>query len=189
MKATCIIGSPRANGSTAFLMDQVILAMTEMDIKVIKHCLGEKEVNYCLGCKRCYITGECVQNDDAIKILDDIIDSDIIIIGTPSYWGDFTGQLKVLFERSTPFCDTNPNRIYPTKKRYGLSFVVRAGSNETENQHIIERIEHYYSHLSIAPIGRLSVTGVDTKDDLLKNEDAIYGAYQLGKEIQRRIQT
>ena len=56
MKAVCIIGSPRENGS--------------------------------------YIDGKCIQNDDVEQMVINILTADIVLIATPSYWGDVTGQLK-----------------------------------------------------------------------------------------------
>ena len=67
MKAVCIIGSPRTNGSTAYLVDKVIEGMKETNIQTKRYCLGDLKINYCCGCKHCYKMGICIQNDDVQK--------------------------------------------------------------------------------------------------------------------------
>ena len=85
MKALCIIGSPRNNGSTAYLMDELIKGMEKSEIDVSRYCLGNCNINYCLGCKNCYMEGKCIQHDDMDKIIEDYKKSDIVVIGTPDF--------------------------------------------------------------------------------------------------------
>lgn len=184
MKALCIIGSPRNSGSTAFLVDQVIKGMEEKGIEIARYCLGECDINYCFGCKECYVEGKCVQHDDMDKIIEDFKESDIMVIGTPDYWGDITGQLKVFFDRSTPYANTNPNRISMVKKRYGIGISVREGKTERENIVILNSLEHYFGHMEIEPIGNISVTQTSKLDNLLsEHQDKIKEAYELGKNV------
>ncbi|KAB3524821.1 flavodoxin family protein [Alkaliphilus serpentinus] len=184
MRIICIIGSARSNGSTAAIVDKIIEGMRESNVEVSRYCLGDMNVNFCLGCKKCYeYSGRCIQNDDMDTIMSDLLKSDIVVIASPSYWGDITGQLKVFFDRSTPYCDTNENRIAIQKGKKGISVAIRAGQSDRENIHIIESIEHYYGHLGITPIASLSIKGVNTIDDLYSKEDEINRAYELGKNI------
>jgi multimeric flavodoxin WrbA len=184
MRAVCIIGSPRTNGSTATIIDKISEGMKESNIEVSRYCLGRMRINYCLGCKKCYGNdGKCIQSDDMDMIMEDLLQTDIVVIGSPSYWGDITGQLKVFFDRNTPYCDTNANRRDIPKGIKGVSVAIRAGQSDRENIHILESIEHYYGHLGITPIGRIAVKGVDTIDDLNSREDELKQAYEFGRNI------
>lgn len=184
MKALCIVGSPRNNGSTAYLVDQVIKGMQECGIEIARYCLGQCEINYCLGCKECYVDGKCVIHDDMDKIISDFNEADIMVVGTPDYWGDVTGQLKVFFDRNTPYANTNANRIAMVKEKYGISISVREGTTERENINIINSIEHYFGHMEVTPIAKISVTQTSTLDNLLANhQEAITEAYELGKNV------
>ena len=82
------------------------------------------------------------------------------------------------FDRSTPYCDTNPKALYPSKERKGISIAIRTGLKEMENIHIIETMEHYFGHLKIHPVDRLSVRGVETPSDLNNNVEALKSAYE-----------
>lgn len=184
MKAVCIIGSPRDNGSTALIVDSMIKGLNESGFDDIdRYCLGKCNINYCFGCKACYQNGQCVQKDDVELIVKDICNSDLVVIASPSYWGDITGQLKVFFDRNTPYGDTNLNRKIFAHNVKGVAISLRAGKTERENIHILESIEHFYGHLGIEPVGRLEYRQIDTVNDLLKDSEQLRKAYLMGKNI------
>lgn len=185
MKATCIVGSARSNGSTAYLIDTLIKGMSEAGVESKKHAIGEKKIGYCRGCKKCYTDGICVQQDDIYDMISDILNSDFVVIAAPSYWADVPGQLKTFFDRTTPYGDTNSKRILKTSKKIkGIAIAVRAGVHEQENELILNSIQHYYGHLGIETVKRISICETDTLDDLKeKHKEAIEQIYKLGTDI------
>jgi multimeric flavodoxin WrbA len=184
-------GSPRKNGSINFVIDKIMEGIQGDNerLNITKYCLGELNIKYCTGCKNCYRTGTCILNDDINEIIVRIMKSDLIILGSPSYWGDVTGQMKVFFDRNTPYSNTNPNSIRNKipKGKKGIAIAIRAGKTERENNHIIETIEHYYGHLGIEPIGRFSLTNIDKLEDLLEREDEINRAFELGRSLRNDL--
>ena len=187
MKITCINGSARSSGSCSYLIDSFISGVVNHAVKIVKYCVGDSDLHFCKGCKKCYIDGICVQNDDAQKIVKDILSSDIVVIASPSYWADVPGQLKTLFDRTTPYGDTNPNRILSAQKRIkGIAIAVRAGVREQENELILNAIEHYYGHLGIETVKRISITKTDILSDLIKGHDNdINQMFELGKSLSK----
>ena len=65
---TCIVGSSHTNGSCAYLVDALIKGINNSAVAVRKYFVNEIKMNYCFGCKKCYVNGECLQNDE-VKIL------------------------------------------------------------------------------------------------------------------------
>ena len=185
MNILCLNGSPRRNGSSVMLIEQILAGFQAEAHDVKTWLLGEANIGYCTGCKTCHRTGRCVQRDDMDEIIHDLIAADLVIVASPSYWGDVTGQMKVFFDRNTPYSDTNPSAdklVIPDGKR-GIAVAVRAGKTERENLHILDSIEHYFGHLGVMPYGRLSVTGVDTLEDLNGQPEALRRAYELGEQL------
>lgn len=185
MKILCLNGSPRRDGSSVLLLDQILAGFHADEKQVETWHLGDTHIGYCTGCKTCHRTGHCVQRDDVDRILQDLIAADLVIVASPSYWGDVTGQMKVFFDRNTPYSDTNPSTVklaVPGGKR-GVAVAVRAGMTERENLHILDSIEHYFGHLGITVAGRLSVTGVDTVEDLKAQPEALMRAFALGEQL------
>lgn len=182
MKAFCIIGSPRNNGTTACVVDKIIEGMEQNEIDVEKTVLGQMDIHYCTGCKSCYTSKTCKQHDDMDVIIKRLFEADIILIASPSYWGDVTGQLKVFFDRSTPLCDANGGTLVP-KGKVGISVAVRTGQRVEENLHIIHTIEHYFCHLGIKPIKSFTVEGVPYKENFEFRQDKVEEAYTIGTDI------
>lgn len=191
MKITCIVGSARTNGSSAFLIDTFIKGVMESNNKaqIQKYDISECNINYCLGCKKCYENGLCIQNDDVKSIVENILTSDFTVIASPSYWGDVPGQLKTFFDRNTPYGNTNEKRILKAKSgAKGISIAVRAGKTERENSVILDFIEHYFGHLDIDPIIRISLCETDSLNDLKQKHQAeINSIYNLGKTIEKYL--
>lgn len=184
MKNTCIIGSARTDGSTAYLIDKFIEGVNGK-AEIRKYCVGELKMSYCRGCKKCYIDGECCQSDDVKNVILDILSSDYVIIAAPSYWAGVPAQLKTLFDRTTPYGDTNPNRKYKADKPIkGIAVAVRAGINQAENELILNSIAHYFGHLGIETVKRISICQTDTLNDLLqKHQNEIEEIKSLVKTI------
>lgn len=185
LKVTCIVGSSHSNGSSAYLVDTLIKGINNTAVEVKKYCVSDIKMNYCYGCKKCYDNGECVQNDEVKKVVLDILSSDYVVIVAPSWWADVPAQLKTLFDRTTPYGDTNPKRKYKAEKPVkGIAIAVRAGVREAENELILNSIQHYFGHLGIETVERISICQTDTLNDLLeKHQKEIAKVFELGKHI------
>jgi multimeric flavodoxin WrbA len=101
MKIITILGSPRKRGNTATVLnafEQLVAAQHQVErINLIDH-----SVNGCLGCDHCQsILDEmgCVQNDEALNILERLFDADAIVYASPVYCWSFTAQMKALMDR------------------------------------------------------------------------------------------
>ena len=58
------------------------------------------KIRPCIGCMKCRSAKNCVlSEDDAQRVLDLIQECDAVIIGSPTYWGNMPGTLKLLFDR------------------------------------------------------------------------------------------
>jgi multimeric flavodoxin WrbA len=144
------------------------------------------KINYCKGCYKCLEAKKCCQNDDMAILLDAIMKSDIIVLASPSYWGDITAQMKTFIDRSLPLCDKTGKTIVPSGK-IGISIAVRAGKTQKEAVHIINTFEHYMGHLGITSAASLTVTGVDCLDDMKKNKNTLDEAYNIGLKVAKLI--
>ena len=184
MKAVCILGSPKPKGNTAAILDEIERPLKEHGIDVIRYCFGECKINYCLGCKSCFGgEGQCIQNDDVQKIMNDLLNSNLVIAASPSYWGDVTGQMKVFIDRCTPYCNVKHTDSFSKLKTKGVAVAVRAGKNKKENENLVDTIEHFLGHLNIPLISNFTVEGVDTAEDLKNKPEILRTAYEFGKSI------
>ena len=114
---------------------------------------------------------------------DDLSRSNLVIVASPSYWGDVTGQLKVLIDRCTPYCNTRHLDFLKQSMIKGIAVAVRAGRNKEENENLVGTIEHFLDHLNIPLITKFTVEGIDTAEDLENKPEILTDACDFGKNI------
>ena len=101
MKITVLNGSPRPNGNTAQMI-KVFKEAAEAsghEVKVFDVC--KMNVHGCLACEYCHGKGQgaCVQKDDMEKIYADLKDTNMLVIASPIYYHNISGQLKCVIDR------------------------------------------------------------------------------------------
>ena len=94
MKAVCIVGSARSDGSTAYLVDTIRKGMESVGIETVRYSIGEANLHFCTGCKTCYEDGNCIWKDDVETIVSDLFDADFVVIAAPSYWAEVPGRRR-----------------------------------------------------------------------------------------------
>ena len=183
MKAVCILGSPKPKGNTATILDEIERPLIEQGFEVIRHCLGERNIGFCTGCVSCFESGQCAQNDDVRMIVSDLMGSSLVIVASPSYWGDVTGQMKVFIDRCTPYCNARHTERISASTIKGVAVAVRAGRNKEENENLVKTIEHFLGHLNIPLISKFTAESVDTAEDLAEKPEILSSAYNFGKNL------
>jgi multimeric flavodoxin WrbA len=149
--------------------------------------LGDAKIGFCTGCKTCDKTGECVQHDDMGRIMSKIYAADIVVVASPSYWGDVTAQMKQFIDRCTPFCNNNANRQPIPTGKCGAAIAIRAGQNKKENEHLLATIEHFLGHLDIPLQHRFTIEGIKTREDLAGRPAELERARAFGREIIKHV--
>jgi len=102
MKILILHGSPRKQGVTSHILDY-FLTQLENRHEVENLHIHNQEIKPCIGCLKCRPDKTCVlPHDAAHDIAKKIDDTDLLIIGFPTYWGNMPGPLKTLFDRCVP---------------------------------------------------------------------------------------
>ncbi len=101
MKICIINGSPRKNGATGKVLRKIGSHLEKKeDVQVNYFDLNDYKMNYCCGCMKCFSLGECMIKEDGIEgISQELALADGIIIGSPTYASNITGQLKTFIDR------------------------------------------------------------------------------------------
>lgn len=104
MKAIAVNGSPRKEWNTATLLKRTldgaksVGAETEM---INLYNLNYKGCISCFACKRkdSKFVGHCAVRDDLTEVLEKVITSDVLLLGSPIYLGNVTGEMSSFLER------------------------------------------------------------------------------------------
>lgn len=99
MRVLVLDGSPRKNGLVSQMLGHIAGGLSETcDVEYVR--VHELVVKPCTGCMSCRSKQQCVlPEDDAHRVADAIRNADALIVGSPCYWGNMNGELKVLFDR------------------------------------------------------------------------------------------
>jgi multimeric flavodoxin WrbA len=102
MKIVAYNGSPKGKKSTTHLMiDEVLKGAQKNGAEVVNYTLSEKNIHHCMGCFHCWYVdrNKCIFNDDMGEAMSHFKDLDILILGTPLYFDNVSGMLKVFLDR------------------------------------------------------------------------------------------
>jgi putative NADPH-quinone reductase len=100
MNILIINGSPRKNGLISQMLDIMRNEGESRDMVVETVNIMDLKMRPCIGCMVCRTKGKCVlPEDDTIQVLEKLRWADAVVMGSPCYWGNIPGQMKVLFDR------------------------------------------------------------------------------------------
>lgn len=107
MKLLALLGSPRKNGNTSFLLDEYLKGIKESnkEVEIAKVYLQGKDIHYCNACNVCHkvTIGKCVIKDDMQELYAQFNKSKMIVFATPVYWWGVSSQLKTFLDRTNAF--------------------------------------------------------------------------------------
>ncbi len=101
MNVVAIIGTKHRQGTVSRLSGEVLRGAEENGHSTELINLYDYHIEYCIGCWACARTGRCVLKDDFEAIFEKVSGADVIIIGSPCYWGGVTAIMKNYFDRHT----------------------------------------------------------------------------------------
>jgi multimeric flavodoxin WrbA len=130
MKVIGFNGSARKDGNTSVLIQKVFEPLEAGGIETKLVNLGPRSVSGCVACMKCFEKqdGHCVLTNDALnEWLDEMEKADGIILGTPVYFADTSGQLKCFMDRSGMVAIANGN-MFKRKAGAAVMAVRRAGA-------------------------------------------------------------
>lgn len=100
MKILIINASPRSKGLISRMLNIMAEEARSAGAEVEQVTVHRLLIHPCIGCMNCRRDNACrLPEDDAQRTLTKIREADALIVGSPCYWGNMNGYLKVLFDR------------------------------------------------------------------------------------------
>lgn len=112
MNILVLNGSPRANGNTAQMVRSFREAAEQNGHTVHAVDVCKRNIRGCLACEYCHGKGQgqCVQKDDMQEIYDLLQEAEMLVLASPIYYHNMSGQLKCAIDRfyAVLYPDTPP---------------------------------------------------------------------------------
>lgn len=162
-KIMVLNGSPRANGNTVGLIKAFKDGAESKGNTVKVFDLQKMNINPCLGCLRGGKdkNSPCVQKDDMLKIYADYKDADIVVLASPLYYWNISGQLKCTFDRLFAVAECEPG--YANPKKNAILLMAAEGNGFEESVFWYERL---LMHLGWTDLGKVLCAGVMAIGDI-----------------------
>jgi len=179
MKVLGISGSMRQDGNTALLIKSILNYIDEHadcdEVQTEFISLCGKEIKPCLGCDKCKDEKWCViKSDDWNMIAEKMMDSEVVIFGSPTYYYDVCGQAKNLIDRTYS--------LYHDRKLAGRSAIVVTVCADRGCDRTLETLEGFVNTHEFRYLGYVKGKGV-SPGDVLKDEVAMNKTQVMGKKI------
>jgi len=113
MKVLLVNGSPHSKGCTYTALAEVATELEKAGVSTEIFNIGNKPVRGCIACQKCKnanATGCIFDDDPANQIINKMIESDGLIVGTPVYYSSPNGALISILDRA--FYAGGKNFIY-----------------------------------------------------------------------------
>lgn len=106
-KVFAFVGSRSPKRVTYGLVQNIIKEISRqrnITSKIIS--LNDVNIKPCLGCKACFKIGKCRQEDDLALLCEEILSSDLFILGAPVYMHGMPGEMKNIIDRLATWAHT-----------------------------------------------------------------------------------
>ena len=103
MKVAGFNGSARKDGNTAILINHVFGELEKEGIETELYQLSGKKIHGCIACRKCAenLDQRCSVKDDVLNnCIEKMLEADGIILGSPTYIGDVSSQMKAFMDRA-----------------------------------------------------------------------------------------
>lgn len=173
MKIIIINGSHRPNGNCESF-SETAKKILELDNEVALFNLFSMNIQSCRGCLKCEDGLECNLSDDYKNILmPALIDADLIIFATPTYFNMPSGVMANFLDRTNNLCD-----FFTDNTKNVLTFI----SGQTEEESLLDTyncMKKYYDIMCMNEICEPLLHIARHKEDL--SQDIIAKVKDLSK--------
>ena len=186
MKIVGVFGSPRKDSNTTILAREILKSAGEAGAETREFLLEELEFHGCQGCDQCKTVREdCGQTDALSEVLKAIDEADALVLASPIYFSDVSGQFKLFFDRTYSFL--KPDFTGRLRRGRRAVFVMAQGdSNREAYKDVFARYEHWLKVYGFDDTRLLLVSGVHAPGEVKGKSALLDEARALGRELATR---
>jgi len=175
MKVLGLSGSMRKDGNTSQLIRVILERCKDAGIKTEFVSLAGKKIMPCLGCEKCKVEKWCINtSDDWNAVVEKVLECDVLVIGSPTYYYDVCGHLKNFIDRTYS--------LYHDRRLAGRKAVAVACCADKGGKRALQTIEGFFSSHEFSYLGGVCGRGY-LAGEVLKDKRALTAARKVGDKI------
>lgn len=179
-KIVILNGSPRRKGNTSALVRSFTEGAQSVGHTITEFFLDDMKIHGCKGCFGGHSSQDCpcVQRDDMTKIYSAVKDCDVVILATPLYYWNMSGQLRTAVDRLFALEEGDGNLLRGNGRSSAL--LMAAAGHAFED--VVLYYDHLLEHLRWKNLGYVLAGGNSNAGDI-DGKPELRKAYDLGKSI------
>lgn len=179
-KIVILNGSPRRKGNTSALVKAFTGGAESAGNMVTDFFLDSMNIHGCKGCFGGHSSRECpcVQNDDMNKIYPAVRDCDVIVLATPLYYWNMSGQIRTAIDRLFALEEGDGNLL----RGHGRASVLLMAAEGHGFEDVVLYYEHLMEHLKWKSLGHVLAGGNGDVGDI-EGKSELQKAWELGNTV------
>jgi len=178
MKVVFFHASPKKDGKIGQIIQEMESEAQKSKIETQLLFLSDLKLQECTSCGKCIENKKCIIRDDIMQIEDAILQSDVMIFGTPTHWGNTSSILLKVFERLVGFViQQNGNKPPIAFNAKGKNAVLIAACSTpspfnwifNQSRSAISRMNEFCRYSGIKVIKKMVLPGTRRFSDIPNN--------------------
>jgi len=183
MKIVAVLGSPRTKSNSSALARKILNKAGELGAETQEFVLNKLQFKGCQACETCKKKlDRCVLKDDLTPVLEAVKEADAVIMASPNYFGEVSGQFKAFFDRTYSYLNAEfSSRVQPGKSTV---FVFSQGQTDLNMYaDVFPRYERWLKHYGFVNNHLLRMNGPRDADSVSKRGDLLTEAEKIAETL------
>lgn len=179
-KIVILNGSPRRNGNTSALVRAFTEGTRSQGHTVTEFFLSDMAIHGCRGCfgGRSGQEHPCVQKDDMDRIYPAVRTCDVVVLASPLYYWNLSGQLRTAMDRLFALEEHDGNLL----RGHGRAGALLMAAEGHGFEDVLTYCGHLMEHLQWRDLGHVLAGGNGDVGDIAGKPE-LAQAYDLGCSI------
>ncbi len=179
-KIVILNGSPRRMGNTSALVQAFTEGAESSGHTVAEFFLDRMDIHGCKGCFGGQSSRDCpcVQHDGMDQIYPAVRDCDIIVLASPLYYWNLSGQLRTAVDRLFALEEGGENLL----RGHGRGSVLLMAAEGHGFADVLQYYDHLMEHLNWKNLGHVLAGGNGDAGEI-KGKPELQEAYELGRSM------
>jgi len=182
-RVVCLLGSPRPGGNSDQLASRFCEVAEKQGAEIVTHALRGLHFSGYVGDGSAGLKGP---EDELTPVLEDVKGADVLVLATPIYFCNMTGQMKLALDRFfglfRPDYLTNPE---PTEFKPGMALVLVQVQGEGPELYgdLLEQYGPALNRMGFARRELIRSCNVRAAGDVMSDTEALERAERLAGEL------
>lgn len=194
MKVLGIVGSKRKKGNTSTLVQETLKTLKTEGIETELIFLGDYDIKSCRGCEGCKDTFKCIIKDDMQKLYPLILESNAIVLGSPTYFYNISSDMKAFLERCYNFevFAEDDRSVWMSINeamggKYAVTVAVCEQHDEKDMGFTAEAMTKPLESLGYRIVDTLKILKLFKEGEALKDDKAMEQARRAGERLAKTL--